>query len=33
MLGEKTVSSWHEVDRGFADRKAIDETFQITARV
>lgn len=28
MLGEKTITAWHEVDRGFADRKPLDETFK-----
>lgn len=33
MLGEKTVSAWHEVDRGYTDRKTVDESFRMVAKV
>lgn len=29
MLGEKTIGAWHEVDRGFSDRKPVDASFKI----
>lgn len=33
MLGEKTVNAWHETDRGYTERKPVDESFWMVAKV
>lgn len=32
MLGEEKISYWHEIDRGFAARKLIDERFSLMVK-
>lgn len=33
MVGEENVHFWHETDKGFPERKAVDEHFAVEAKI